>query len=87
MRPDRPPRALRPAAGGEVKALEKGAPEEKEPEELPEMYYRILENVGRYFGDNISLRRSPAGKGTITIRFDSDDQMERFLHALDPDRG
>ena len=70
-----------------VKALEKGAPEEKEPEELPEMYYRILENVGRIFGENISLRRTAAGKGTITIRFDSDDQMERFLHALDPDRG
>ena len=70
-----------------VKALEKGASEEKEPQELPEMYYRLLENVGRFFGENISLRRTPAGKGTITIRFDSDDQMERFLQALDPNRG
>ena len=71
-----------------VRALEKGTDEtEKEPQELPEMYYRLLENVGRYFGDNISLRRTPAGKGTITIRFDSDDQMERFLQALDPNRG
>ena len=35
-----------------VRALEKGTPqpEEKEPQELPEMYYRLLENVGRYFG-------------------------------------
>ena len=70
-----------------VKDLEKGVPEEKEPQELPEMYYRLLENVGRFFGENISLRRTPAGKGTITIRFDSDDQMERFLQALDPNRG
>ena len=72
-----------------VRALEKGLPqpEEKEPQELPEMYYRLLENVGRYFGENISLKRSPAGKGTITIRFDSDEQMERFLQALDPNRG
>ena len=70
-----------------VKALEKGEPEEKEPQELPEMYYRLLENVGRYFGDNISLRRTSAGKGSITIRFDSDEQMERFLQALDPNRG
>ena len=72
-----------------VRSLEQGAPQqkEKEPQELPEMYYRLLENVGRYFGDNISLRRSPAGKGSITIRFDSDDQMERFLQALDPNRG
>ena len=70
-----------------VKALEKGAPEEKEPQELPEMYYRLLENVGRYFGENISLRRSPSGKGSMTIRFDSDEQMEHFLQALDPNRG
>ena len=71
-----------------VRALEKGAAaQEEEPQELPEMYYRLLENVGRYFGENISLKRTPAGKGTITIRFDSDDQMERFLQALDPNRG
>ena len=70
-----------------VKALEKGAPEEKEPQELPDMYYRLLENVGRYFGENISLRRSPSGKGSMTIRFDSDEQMEHFLQALDPNRG
>ncbi|MBR2227840.1 MAG: ParB/RepB/Spo0J family partition protein [Bacteroidales bacterium] len=70
-----------------VKALEKGAPEEKEPQELPEMYYRLLENVGRYFGENISLRRGPNGKGSMTIRFDSDEQMEHFLQALDPNRG
>lgn len=70
-----------------VKALEKGSPEEKEPQELPDMYYRLLENVGRYFGENISLRRSPSGKGSMTIRFDSDEQMEQFLQALDPNRG
>ena len=70
-----------------VKALEKGEPLEKEPLDLPDMYYRLLENVGRYFGDNISLRRSPSGKGTITIKFDSDEQMEHFLQALDNNRG
>ncbi len=72
-----------------VRALEKGdvPVKEDEPQELPEMYYRLLENVGRFFGDNISLRRTPAGKGTITIKFDSDGQMERFLQALDPNRG
>ena len=70
-----------------VKAMEKGEPQEKEPQDLPDMYYRLLENVGRYFGDNISLRRSPSGKGTITIKFDSDEQMEHFLQALDNNRG
>jgi ParB family chromosome partitioning protein len=70
-----------------VKSLLKEEAPEKEPEDLPEMYYRLLENVGRFFGDNISLRRSAAGKGSITIKFDSDEQMERFLQALDPNRG
>ena len=54
----------------------------KDPAELPEMYYRLLENVGRYFGDNISLTRSASGKGVLTIKFDSDDQMEQFLSAI-----
>ena len=71
---------------GKIKSLDKPAPQEKEPQELPEMYYRLLENVGRFFGDNISLRRQNSGKGTITIKFDSDEQMERFLQALDPNR-
>ena len=31
--------------------------------------------------------RTPAGKGALTIKFDSDEQMERFLQALDPNRG
>ena len=67
-----------------VKALEKGPkPEKGDPQALPEMYYRLLENVGRYFGDNISLKRGRDGKGSLTIKFDSDDQMEQFLQALD----
>ena len=70
-----------------VKAMDKPVPREKEPQELPEMYYRLLENVGRIFGDNISLRRLNSGKGTITIKFDSDEQMQRLLDALEPNRG
>ncbi len=54
-----------------------------EPQELPEMYYRLLENVGRYFGENISLKRNRDGKGTLTIKFNSDAQMEEFFNALE----
>ncbi len=69
-----------------VKALGKSSPSKKDnedPGELPEVYYRLLENVGRYFGENISLKRTKEGKGSLTIRFDSDSQMEEFLKALD----
>ena len=51
--------------------------------ELPDEYYRVLEFLGRYFGDNISLKRSPAGKGSITLRFDSDKEMAAFMEALE----
>ena len=67
-----------------VKSLDKAQkPEKEESQELPEMYYRLLENVGRYFGENISLKRGKDGKGSLTIRFESDAQMESFLEALD----
>jgi len=69
-----------------VKALAKEGSKDsvkEDPQELPDMYYRLLENVGRYFGDNISLRRGRDGKGSLTIKFDSDAQMEQFLQALD----
>lgn len=70
-----------------IKSLGKGGVASKlapdEPQELPQMYYRLLENVGRYFGENISLKRGKDGKGSLTIRFESDEQMEQFLKALD----
>ena len=73
-----------------VKALErKPAPKKKtdDPQELPDMYYRLLENIGRYVGENgISLRRGKDGKGALTIRFDSDAQAEEFLKALEHQR-
>ena len=52
-----------------------------EPVELPQMYYRLLENLGRYVGENsLSLRRSKDGKSAITIRFASDSQAEPRKH-------
>ena len=51
--------------------------------ELPQDYYRILEHVGKYFSNDISLKRSPSGKGVMTIRFDSDDEVRAFVEALE----
>lgn len=61
-------------------------PSTEQEQELPDFYYRVLEHIGRYFGDNISLRRGKSGKGTITIHFNSDAEMEGFLKALDENR-
>ena len=51
--------------------------------ELPQEYYRILEHVGKYFSNEISLKRSASGKGVMTIHFDSDEEVQRFVNALD----
>jgi ParB family chromosome partitioning protein len=57
--------------------------EQKRPAELPAMYGRLKENIGRYFGDKVAIRRSESGRGSITIKFESDAQMEEFLKALE----
>ncbi len=75
-----------------VRALEqllaKGAkPAEKKKvdiqQDLPENYYKVLERVGKYFGENISLKRNKGGKGTITIHFSSDAEIDAFLKDLE----
>ena len=53
-----------------------------EEQELPDEYFQVLELVGKYFSKDISLKRSPAGKGTMTIRFDSDQEIQKYLKAL-----
>ena len=64
-------------------AEKKAAKAAGEEQELPENCYRVLEIVGKYFDNNISLRRTPSGKGSMTIRFASDGEMDRFLEALE----
>jgi len=61
----------------------KSTKSEKKPQELPEQYYRLLSHIGKYFDEDISLRRSPSGKGSMTIKFTSDAQVEAFLKALE----
>lgn len=51
--------------------------------ELPEDYTRMLGYVGKYFTRDISLKRSPSGKGTMTIRFDSDEEVMQFLKVFE----
>ena len=52
-------------------------------QELPDEYFKVLEIVGKYFENNISLKRSNGGKGSMTIHFTSDDEVRRFLKALE----
>lgn len=52
-------------------------------QELPDEYYKVLEHVGKYFSSSISMKRSGNGRGTMTIRFNSDDEVKAFVKALE----
>lgn len=54
-----------------------------EAQELPDEYFKVLEVFGKYFDNSISLKRSGSGKGTITIHFSSDDEVKKFIEALE----
>ena len=60
----------------------KADPAEDE-QDLPDEYFKVLEIVGKYFENNISLKRTSAGKGSMTIHFNSDDEVKKFLKALE----
>lgn len=65
------------------KLAEPKKPHEDPGQELPEEYFKVLEIVGRYFENNISLKRTTGGKGSMTIHFHSDDEIRRFLKAIE----
>lgn len=56
---------------------------EDQRQELPDEYFKVLEIVGRYFDNNISLKRNSGGKGSMTIHFSSDEEVRRFLKAIE----
>lgn len=66
-----------------IRRLARPEKEEGPVQDLPEHYFRVLEIVGKYFENNISLKRKTDGKGTMTIHFSSDEEVQKFLKALE----
>lgn len=67
-----------------IKKLAKKEDETGKPaQDLPDDYFKVLEIIGKYFENNISLKRTAAGKGTMTIHFSSDEEVSKFLKALE----
>lgn len=67
-----------------IKKIEGSHKQEKKPgQDLPEDYFRMLEIFGKFFENDISLKRSNGGKGTMTIRFSSDEEVRKFLKAIE----
>ncbi len=61
----------------------KGRQTDGTPQDLPDEYFKILDIIGKYFHSSISLKRARSGKGTMTVHFDSDEEMTKFLKALE----
>ena len=55
----------------------------RKEQELPDEYAQVLGHIGKFFSNDISLKRSPSGKGSMTIHFSSDDEVHAFLKALE----
>lgn len=61
-----------------------GAGREKAaPAELPVEYTRMLSHIGKYFTNEISVHRTSSGKGSMTVKFNSDEEVRAFLDALE----
>ena len=66
-----------------VKALsEAKAPEETSDEEFPESYTRLVEQLEKFFTQEISIKKNNKGGGRIVIGFDSDDDIETFIEKF-----
>jgi len=49
---------------------------------VPEEWQSLAGTLGRYVSGDVSIKRSASGKGSMTIRFASDDEVRAFLEAL-----
>ena len=57
--------------------------EEKEDENLPQEYEQLRQQLSNFFKTNIRFSRNNKGKGKIVIPFQSDDELEKIVNALD----
>lgn len=64
-------------------AGDKKGKSEKEIIELPDTHFRVIEIIGKYFNNNISVKRNHKGAGDITIHFAGNKEIEVFLLALE----
>ncbi|WP_418992646.1 ParB/RepB/Spo0J family partition protein [Alistipes sp.] len=58
------------------------APAAEAEEEYPESYSRLVEQLERFFSQDISIKRSKSGGGRITISFADDSDIENFIERF-----
>lgn len=53
--------------------------------DVPQVHKDLCKQMARFFKGKISLKRNDSGKGTITVNFNSDEEVKKFLDALKND--
>lgn len=53
-----------------------------EDEEYPDSYLRLVEQLEKFFSQEISIKRAKNGGGKIVIGFDDDKDIERFIERF-----
>ena len=56
--------------------------EKKQQSSLPEKYETMRQNIHNSLNMNVDMKRSRTGKGTLTLHFTNDEQLERIVNAL-----
>ena len=51
-------------------------------EEYPESYLRLVEQLEKFFSQDISIKRSKSGGGKIVIGFNDDKDIEKFIERF-----
>ena len=64
-------------------AADKAKPAATEEEEYPETYTRLVESLAHLSTEDVRIKRRPAGGVTLTIGFDTDDQLAAFAAKID----
>lgn len=59
-----------------------GSAQHVEDEEYPESYSRLVEQLEKFFSQEISIKRAKNGGGRIVIGFDDDKDIERFIERF-----
>lgn len=68
-----------------VRALAEGSTKSvvaTDDEEYPEAYLRLVEQLEKFFSQDISIKRGKNGGGKIVIGFDDDKDIERFIERF-----
>ena len=58
------------------------APTPKKKTTLPELWQTLSERIGRHCGGKVGVRPGPKGGGTLSIRFENEQQVEQFINNL-----